>query len=41
MAGLAGPGSLPIWLFGLVALGGFGVGTLLARRRSRRAEPLS
>jgi hypothetical protein len=41
MAGLAGPGSLPIWLFGLVALGGFGVGTFLARRRSRGAEPLS
>jgi hypothetical protein len=41
MAGLAGPGSLPIWLFGLVALGGFGLGTFLARRRSRRAEPLS
>jgi hypothetical protein len=34
MAGFAGPGSLPVWLFGLVALGGFGLGTLLARRRS-------
>ena len=41
MAGLAGPGSLPVWLFGLVALGGFGLGTFLARRRTRRAEPLS
>jgi hypothetical protein len=34
MAGFAGPGSLPVWLFGLVALCGFGLGTLLARRRS-------
>jgi hypothetical protein len=34
MAGLAGPGSLPLWLFGLVALGGFGLGTFRARRRS-------
>jgi hypothetical protein len=41
MAGLAGPGSLPMWLFGLVALGGFGLGTLLARRRSKGGEPLS
>jgi hypothetical protein len=41
MAGFAGPGSLPLWLFGLVALGGFGLGTFLTRRRSRRIEPLS
>jgi hypothetical protein len=41
MAGLAGPGSLPMWLFGLVALGGFGLGTFLTRRRSRRGETLS
>ncbi len=41
MAGLAGPGSLPVWLFALVALGGFGLGTFLTRRRSRRVEPLS
>jgi hypothetical protein len=34
MAGLGGPGSLPMWLFGLVALGGFGLGTFLTRRRS-------
>jgi hypothetical protein len=38
MAGLAGPGSLPLWLLGLVALGGFGLGTFLARRRSQRVK---
>lgn len=41
MAGFAGPGSLPMWLFALVALGGFGLGTFLTRRRARRSEPLS
>jgi hypothetical protein len=41
MAGLAGPGSLPMWLFGLVALGGFGLGTFLARRRSSGVGPTS
>jgi hypothetical protein len=41
MAGFAGPGSLPLWLFGLVALGGFGLGTFVTRRRSRRIDPLS
>jgi hypothetical protein len=41
MAGLAGPGSLPLWLLGLVALGGFGLGTFLARRRSNRVNTVS
>jgi hypothetical protein len=41
MAGLAGPGSLPMWLFGLVALGGFGLGTFLARRRSSGVDSTS
>jgi hypothetical protein len=41
MAGLAGPGSLPMWLFGLVALGGFGLGTFLARRRSSGVDAAS
>jgi hypothetical protein len=41
MAGLASPGSLPLWLLGLVALGGFGLGTFLARRRSDRVNTVS
>jgi hypothetical protein len=38
---LASPGSLSTWLLALVALGGFGLGTFLTRRRARRSEPLS
>jgi hypothetical protein len=38
---LANPGSLSTWLFALVALGGFGLGTFLTRRRARGSEPLS
>jgi hypothetical protein len=41
MAGLAGPGSLPMWLFGLVALGGFGLGTFLARRPANGVDAAS
>jgi hypothetical protein len=38
---LASPGSLSTWLLALVALGGFGLGTFLTRRRAGRSEPLS
>jgi hypothetical protein len=38
---LGSPGSLSTWLLALVALGGFGLGTFLTRRRARRSEPLS